>query len=500
MKPVPPIFPTGGPREEAALREVLHQAADRVADYLTGLGNQPIFPAHPLPPQGELVPDQGEALDELFGNAADWAEKNSIHVGHPGYMGHMDSGVAVAGILADFMASALNQNLLASELAPGATLLEKKLVEFFASHAGFSEGAGGVFTTGGTTANLTALLLARDAATLEGSTRGLSGENPLCILASEDAHYSLAKSAAVIGLGSDRVVSVPIAGPERRMDPAALPERFAQAVEAGMRPIAVVATAGTTSCGAIDPIAPCADFCEERGLWLHVDGAFGGPLVLHPVEKSKLDGLHRADSLTLDPHKWLYAPKSAGILLVRKAESLLCARYEAPYLDRLEGTRAALSFSQGRRALDGSRRFDALKVWMILRHLGLQGVRELQDDRLALTRWFHQELSQDEFFQPAHIPDLTVQTFGPRDSSMGNMVASAHKDLEEGGDCWTSYTVLGGRPQHRAVLLNPSSEKSHLMRALQELKTAHQRLSGHGGASAALLHSPPPKGSKPHQH
>ena len=144
MQSIPPIFPAGGPAEADALREMLRNAADRVADYLIGLGNNPIFPANPILPAGELVPEEGEELCDLFGDAADWFEENSIHVGHPGYMGHMDSGVALAGIVADFMVSAVNQNLLASELAPGATLLEKKLVKFFAHHAGFPKNSSGI--------------------------------------------------------------------------------------------------------------------------------------------------------------------------------------------------------------------------------------------------------------------------------------------------------------------------------------------------------------------
>ncbi len=497
MQSIPPIFPAGGPLEADALREMLRNAADRVADYLIGLGSNPIYPANPILPAGELVPEEGEELCDIFGDAADWFEENSIHVGHPGYMGHMDSGVALAGIVADFMVSAVNQNLLASELAPGATLLEKKLVNFFAHRAGFPKNSSGIFTTGGTTANLTALLLARDTALRESSASGLSEMPPLCIMASQDAHYSIAKSAAVIGLGSDRVIPIPVAGPQRRMDPSALPAHFAKAIQAGMRPIAVVATAGTTNCGAIDPIAACAEFCEEQGLWLHVDGAYGGPLILHDVEKKRLNGLERANSLTLDPHKWLYAPKSAGILLVREGDNLRCADYEAPYLDRFEETRTALSLSQGRKALDGSRRFDAFKVWMILRNLGLSGIRDLQDSRLELTRWFYKTLSQDAFFKPAHIPDLTVQTFGPRNSSLKNQVAPAHKRIEEGGNHWTSCTVLDGRPYHRAVLLNPSGNESHLMNVLKALKTEHQRLSEHGEGSRALLHSAPRTESKP---
>ena len=246
LPPVLPDSPAPGAGESAhkgqdqALREVLHQAADRVADYLSGLGSQAIFPTQAEAPKGDLFPQHGEDLGDLFDDSADWAIANSVHVGHPGYVGHMDSGVAVAGILGDFLASALNQNLLAYELAPGATLLEKKLVALFGAEAGFDPGCGGLFTTGGTGANLTALLLARDAASRQASRHGLAQENRLCVFASADAHYSLAKASAVIGLGSEQVIPVPVTGPERRMDAALLPELMHDAVARGLRPMAAV--------------------------------------------------------------------------------------------------------------------------------------------------------------------------------------------------------------------------------------------------------------------
>ena len=497
MADAPHISPNSSPHGEEfshsgeALRSALHAAADRVADYLQGLGTAPIFPTAAQAPSGDLLPARGQPLQELFSDAADWAEQNSIHVGHPGYIGHMDSGVAVAGVLGDFLASALNQNLLAYELAPGATLLEKKLIALFAERAGLGTGAGGIFTTGGTMANLTALLMARDAASRSASRHGLSEEHPLCVLASEEAHYSVRKISAVLGLGSESLITVPTAGPERRMDTSALPAAYAEAVARGMRPIALVATAGTTSCGAIDPLEACADFCEEHGLWMHVDGAHGGALLLHSVERSRLHGIHRADSVTLDPHKWLYVPKSAGLLLVRREEDLVAADYQAPYLDRFSDHGAALPVSQGRRAIDGSRRFDALKVWLTLRHLGQDGLDDLLGGRLALTRSFHQRLSEHAFFAPRHQPDLNVLAFAPRDPDRLPEVAAAHRAVEAEGQLWSSYTVLDGQPCHRVVLLNPATDETHLEALLSALEAAHRAENSRSPGRLALLQSGP---------
>lgn len=483
----------GRPGAEADLRRALAAAADRIAEYLNGMGERPIFPTHAEAPAGDLWGERGEPLEALFGDAAAWAERNSIHVGHPGYAGHMDSGVAVAGMLGDWLASALNQNLLAYELAPGATLLEKRLLEQFARLAGFGAGSGGIFTTGGTIANLTALLLARDAASRDASRLGLAGEHPLCVLASQDAHYSIAKACAVLGLGSERVLPVPVSGPERRLDPAALPALRTEALRRGLRPIAVVATAGTTSCGAMDPVAACADFCEEFGLWLHVDGAHGGLALFHPAERARhFHALGRADSFSFDPHKGLYAPKSAGVLLVRREADLVTAHYHAPYLDRFSAHGEALPVSQGRRALDGSRRFDALKVWLLLRHLGRQGLAQAIESRLALTRWFHQVLSEHPFFAPRHRPDLNVLAFAPRDPSRESEIGSVHRALEAEGRLWSSYTVLEGRPCHRVVLLNPTTGQEHLRELLTRLEALHLDPSRRSQAPGGLLHSAPP--------
>ena len=476
MKDLPPVFPAGGEEQSKKLHEVLERAAQRVGQYLTQLENRPIFPLKATAPSQELFPDFPTELGEVLDQAMDWAEANSIHVANPGYMGHMDSGVAVAGVVGDFLASALNQNLLAYELAPGATLLEKELIGLFAKEAGLPDSAGGTFTTGGTTANLTALLQARNAYARHASTKGMAAEQPLAGLCSTDAHYSIAKACAIIGIGSEQVCKVPLAGPERRLDPTALAQVYADAVAQGLQPCCLVATAGTTSCGAIDPLAACADFCEEYGLWLHVDAAHGGALLLHSREKQRLAGIHRADSITLDPHKWLYAPKSAGVLLVRNGEELVTAHYQAPYLDRFSSHGKALPLSQGRRSLDGSRRFDALKIWMILRHLGRQGLESILEDRLALTRWFHQELSTHPDFAPCHLPDLNVQAFAPRNPNHASAIAEAHLQVEAAGQVWTSYTVLGGKPCHRVVLINPAGTQAHLQQALKALRDAHNTL------------------------
>lgn len=432
-----------------------------------------------------------------------------MHVGHPGYVGHMDSGVAVAGILGDFLASALNQNLLAYELAPGATLLEKRLIRLFGDLDGLGPDAGGIFTTGGTTANLTALLLARNTAVKDASNRGLRQEHRLCVLASADAHYSIAKACAVLGIGRDHVLKVAVAGPQRRFDPATLPQIYAQALEQGLHPIAVVATAGTTSCGAIDPILhAAADFCSEHGLWLHVDAAHGGALLTHRQEKQRLAGIERADSVTIDPHKWLYVPKSVGMLLVAQAEKLVTADYEASYLDRFTPHGKALPVSQGRGALDGSRRFDALKVWMTLRHCGRDGLERLIDGRLLLTQKLHQSLSEHDFFMPSHLPDMNVQVFQPRDSALAHHVEASQHLLEAEGQFWTSYTRLEGQPQHRIVLINPGTQGQDLTTLLSRLTAIHRQLSsapesaehlsakGRSVPPTALLHSSPAHRSK----
>ncbi len=476
MADIPPIFPASDAQAREGLRRVLHQAADAVVDYLCDVEERPIFPLDAQAPAGELIPDDGQELGPALTEVTAWAADNAVHVHHPGYFGHMDSGVAVAGIVGDLLASTLNQNLLAFELAPGATLLEQKLVRSFARLAGLPESAGGIFTTGGTTANLTALLQARDGFMRNASRDGLAGQDRACILCSADAHYSIAKAAAVIGLGSDQVLKVPVAGPERRLDAAQLPHVYRDAVTAGLQPIALVATAGTTSCGAIDPLTACADFCAESGLWLHVDGAHGGALLLHPQESHRLNGIQRADSVSLDPHKWLFLPKSTGILLLRNGEDWVTAQYQAPYLDRFTSHGEALPVSQGRRALDGSRRFDALKLWLVLRHLGRNGIARLLDERLALIRWFHQELAAHPVFAPCHTPDLNVQAFAPRDPAWTSAIAAAHRAVEAEGQLWSSYTRIQGDPVHRVVSINPSGTREHLSRLLASLEIAHRSL------------------------
>jgi L-2,4-diaminobutyrate decarboxylase len=473
MADTPTAFSGTSPSSPEDVRSALHQAADQVADYIESLESREIFPNDAEAPTGDLVPSKGAPLQDVFSDVAQWAIDNAIHVGAPGYVGHMDSGVAVAGIMGDLLISALNQNMLAYELAPGATLLEKKLVRFFTQHAGLPQRSGGLFTTGGTTANLTAILMARNEAAVHASTQGLANSDSFCVFASADAHYSISKSCAVLGIGSESVIAVPVCGPERKMDVSTLPELIQAQRALGKYPIALVATAGTTSCGAIDPLPECAAFCEAQGLWFHVDAAHGGALLLHQDKKSLLSGTSSADSITLDPHKWLYTPKTAGLLLVRDENKLQTADYKAPYLDRHAPHGEALPISQGRRALDGSRRFDALKVWLTLRHLGLEGIQELLESRLQLTQWFYEHLLAHPFFKPSHRPCLNVLAFEPRCPVSADMMRSVHQKVESQGQIWPSYTSLDGRPCHRVVLINPSTQKEHLLLCLSQLQDAH---------------------------
>ncbi|MEY9950267.1 aspartate aminotransferase family protein [Kitasatospora sp. GAS1066B] len=312
------------------------------------------------------------ALTELLAHgAADPAD--------PACAAHLHCPPLAVAVAADLAVSVLNPSLDSWDQAPAATVLETELLAELAALVGYRpELAAGVLTSGGTESNLLGLLLARDQL-LPGQVE-LDGVDPALqprIFASRAAHFSIQRAAAVLGLGERAVVPIEV-DRDQRMDPAALAAALTAARRAGRLPLAVVATAGTTDTGAIDPLHRCADLAAEHGAWLHVDAAYGGGALLSDKLAPLLEGLHRADSLSLDWHKLGWQPVAAGIFLVRRAESYASLARRAAYLNPADDEAAGYPSLLGR-SLRTTRRADAFSIAVTLRTLGRAGLGRLVD-------------------------------------------------------------------------------------------------------------------------
>jgi len=310
------------------------------------------------------LPEEPAPVHEVLDDAARILDE-SIAQPRPRYFAFIGSSGLEIGAIADLLAHTYDINLAVD--ARAATVVEQQAVRWLAGFVGFPA-AGGAFTSGGTISNLTAIAAARERA-LPGSRHGgLSGRRP-AVYCSEEVHYSVTRAVELLGIGSDNLRAIPLDG-SRRMRPDALADAIDRDVAAGVTPVAVVATAGTTLTGAVDPLEAIAAVCDERGVWMHVDGAYGLPAAA--VRPELFIGLARADSCSVDVHKWLYLPKACGVVMSRHTDVFARAfAHEQGYLPHQQHELHAADIT-----LEYSRPFRALKAWLAFRAHGARQFRE----------------------------------------------------------------------------------------------------------------------------
>jgi sulfinoalanine decarboxylase len=370
---------------------------------------------------------------------------------HPGALAHLDPPPLPASVAADLICAGLNNNMLAEELSPSLSRLERSLTAWLAEQLGLPAGSGGVAASGGTLSNLMALVAAR-------RQRGLAIDGRAVVVASIDAHVSLAKALAVMGLPPEALRPVPVDS-QGRLDPTALEVELDQLERAGLPVIAVVATAGTTVRGAVDPLSAIAGICQRRGLWLHVDGAIGAVFGLVPAHRHRVAGLEQADSITINPQKLLGITKTSSLLLLARPQELAEAFHTGlPYMEPSWG-----GSHGGESGLQGTRPAEILKLWLGLRQLGLVGIGAVLDGAIQRRRQLQALLTPNERLQ------LVGGSF--------HLLAFTPKQLDAAGSqAWSDRTrqrllqeqLMLSRPHYagrhhlKAVLGNPHTKPAHL--------------------------------------
>ncbi|MFJ7900564.1 lysine decarboxylase DesA [Streptomyces sp. NPDC096198] len=394
--------------------------------------------------------DTTAALDEL----EELYLRDAVYFHHPRYLAHLNCPVVIPAVLGEAVLSAVNSSLDTWDQSAGGTLIERKLVEWTTGRIGFGPAADGVFTSGGSQSNLQALLLAREEAKTDSPEK-------LRIFASEVGHFSVQKSAKLLGLGPDAVVTVPVCA-DKRMQTVALAHELERCAAEGLVPMAVVATAGTTDFGSIDPLPEVAELCARYGAWMHVDAAYGCGLLVSPARRHLLDGIERADSVTVDYHKSFFQPVSSSALLVRDTATLRHATYHAEYLNPRRMVTERIP-NQVDKSLQTTRRFDALKLWMTLRVMGADGVGSLFDEVCDLARQGWDLLAADPRFDVVVEPQLSTLVFryipaavtDPAGIDRANLYA--RKALFASGDAVVAGTKVGARHYLKFTLLNPET-------------------------------------------
>ncbi|MFG2314136.1 MULTISPECIES: lysine decarboxylase DesA [Streptomyces] len=403
--------------------------------------------------------DTAAVLDEL----EDVYLRDAVYFHHPRYLAHLNCPVVIPAVLGEAVLSAVNSSLDTWDQSAGGTLIERKLIDWTCARIGLGPAADGVFTSGGTQSNLQALLLAREEAKAESLA-------DLRIFASEVSHFSVKKSAKLLGLGPDAVVSVPV-DRDKRMQTVALARELERCARDGLVPMAVVATGGTTDFGSIDPLPEIAGLCEQYGVWMHVDAAYGCGLLASLKYRHRIDGIERADSVTVDYHKSFFQPVSSSAVLVRDAATLRHATYHAEYLNPRRMVQERIP-NQVDKSLQTTRRFDALKLWMTLRVMGADGIGELFDEVCDLAAEGWKLLAADPRFDVVVEPSLSTLVFrhipadvtDPAEIDRANLYA--RKALFASGDAVVAGTKVAGRHYLKFTLLNPETTTADIAAVL----------------------------------
>jgi len=465
-------------------RKLGHRLVDRVADLFSELPRMPITPGdspsriRELLGQGGL-PREGGDPAEILERVTDLVLEHSLYNGHPRFLGYITGSPAPLGVLGELLAAAVNPNVGGWPLSPVATEMEAQCVRWIAELIGYPVDCGGLLVSGGNMANFIGFVAARHArapwSVREHGTRGGDGGR-LTVYASSQTHTWIHKAADMFGLGTNAIrwIETDEAG---RMSMDALGTRIAADREAGDHPILVVGTAGSVSTGAVDPLHAIADLCEEEGLWFHADGAYGALAARVPGVPEDLPGLSRADSVAVDPHKWLYAPLEAGCALVRDVEALRTAFSYRPSYYRFEeaGEEGPVSFFEY--GPQNSRGFRALKVWLGLRQAGLDGYLAMIGDDIALAGYLH-EIAEGHPELEALTLGLSISTFryvppgvDATDPALTERLNALNEELlsrmQEGGEAFVSNAVIGDVYVLRACVVNFRTNRTELDRVAE---------------------------------
>ncbi len=422
------------------------------------------------PPVDDLVrrlvalrlPEQPTPASEVLDDAATVLDR-SLAQPRPRFFAFVGSSGLEIGVLGDLLASCFDVNLAA--WAAAATEVEEQAVRWVGELVGFDAEAG-AFTSGGTVSNVTALAAARERA-VPGSRRdGLAGRK-VAVYCSSEAHYSVIRSAELLGIGAANVRALPIDA-DRRLAPEAVAAAVDRDRRAGVVPVAVIATAGTTLTGAVDPLDALADVCTERGVWLHVDGAYGLPAAAVPEASALFAGLDRADSATVDAHKWLYLPKACGVVLVRRRADLAAAlAHEEDYFPHERNEPHAVDIT-----LEYSRPFRALKLWLAFRAHGAAAFRSAIARNLAQARLLHAEVeARPELESLCGPPPLSIVPFrhlGRGDADLDAHNAALVQALQDDGRVWVAPARVDGKTCLRPCIVNFRTTDDDV-RALVEL-------------------------------
>ena len=452
-----------------------------IADYLADAERYPVLPRvepgdvrRALPTQ---APEQGELFETIIADFDRVLVPALTHWNHPGFFGYFAITASAPGVLAEFLAAALNQQAMLWRTSPAATELEEVSLGWLRSLMGLPDAFEGVIYDTASISTLHALAAAREMAVPHVRELGLAGRTDvgaIRVYCSEHAHSSVDKAVILLGLGQRALRKIP-ADDQFRMKASALSEAIQEDRAGGILPIAVVATVGTTSTTSIDPVRQISNVCRREGLWLHVDAAYAGVTAMVPEYRSRFDGWEDADSIVVNPHKWLFTPFDLSAFYCRRMDIVRQAFSLVPdYLVTAEGARGVRNLMDT--GIQLGRRFRSLKLWMVLRHFGAEGIRAAILEHIRLAQLFSRWIDEDPRFERVAPTPFSVVCFRARpqpeltDAELDAFNERLLDAVNGTGEIFLSHTRLNGAFVLRLAIGHLRTTEQHVARAWELLR------------------------------
>ncbi len=463
---------------EDEFSKIGHQLVDLISDFIATIDKKPVTTGEtPRQIQNVLgnssLPEDGCSVSELISRTTDLLFNHSLLNGHPKFLGYITSAPAPIGALADLLASAVNPNVGANILSPMATAIEMQTVKWLSEFIGYSPSAGGILVSGGNMANLTAFLVARTAKAPKNLKEdGLSNTNgEMVFYCSKATHTWIDKAAVLFGHGTKAIRWIPVdAG--NKMKTVILSRTIKEDLKLGKMPFLVIGNAGDVSTGAIDDLSEIAAICKANNLWFHIDGAYGMPAAVIPQYKNLFIGMQEADSIALDPHKWLYAPLEAGSTLVKNPRHLTDTYSAHPVYYNFSNDEDEPSMNYYEYGLQNSRGFRALKVWMAMQQAGKNGYIKMIGEDIALSGFLFEEADKHPELEAVtqnlsittlrYIPSDYIKDGENSEAYLNTLNESLLNELQRGGEIFLSNAVIADKYCLRACIVNFRTSKKDI--------------------------------------
>jgi len=462
--------------DSATRRRLGYHLIDQIDNFFASLPERPVqLPAaeRTFAPLSNQLPEDGENADKVLDEVFREMVAKGFHVPSANYFGLMNPTPTYVGVMAELLVAGLNPQLATVKRSQLASKIEHETVRWVGERVGWPGEFNGTFTTGGNEANFSGMALALAAKFPQVIEEGVTsiGGQPV-LYASDEAHHSIDKSAGLLGIGRSALRRIPV-NRDAQLDLTILERTITADRRAGKKPFCVIATAGTTNSGAVDDMVAIAEICRRYDLWLHVDGAYGGSAIFSDAHRGVLRGIEQADSITIDPHKWMAMPLAAGVILTRWPEMLERAfAVAAPYMPKAA---EAKGVDNSRISTQWTRRMNSLKLWLTLRVHGRKAYEEHIDRQMKLTAKFVDWLRASEHFELAMPQVLPIVAFRLKAKGLTpDALASAHADIVDevtrDGSRWISETRVNSASVLRMMVVSYLTEERHLQ-GLQEALT-----------------------------